>query len=194
MAPKVLFVLSSHKVLGETGRPTGWFLPELAHPYHLLVPHVTIDVASPAGGEVLLDPNNVEMFITDDIAVKFLSEEQQLWKNTIKLENVNAEDYDGIFFVCRHGAMFDISCAPIVVSLIKSLADANKLVAAVCHGSAALLDVKLSDRKLFVDGEPVTAFSNAEEDAMDLSGAMPFILETDLVKNAESLVSKLTPP
>jgi len=182
MAPKVLFVLTSQKV-GEAGRPTGWFLPEFAHPYHVLATHVTIDVASPAGGEAPLDPNSVEMFKTDDIAVKFLSEKEELWKNTIKLENVNAEDYDGIFFVGGHGPMFDIARAPIVVSLVKSLADANKLVAAVCHGSAALLDVKLSDGKLLVDGEPVTGFSNAEEDAVGFSGEMPFMLETDLVKN-----------
>ena len=80
--------------------------PEFAHPYHLLAPHVTIDVASPAGGEAPLDPSGVEMFKTDDLSVKFLSEKQELWKNTIKLENVNAEDYDGIFFVGGHGRKF----------------------------------------------------------------------------------------
>ena len=79
--------------------------------------------------------------------------------------------------------MFDIARAPIVVSLVKSFADANKLVAGVCHGSAALLDVKLSDGKLLVDGEPVAGLSNAEEEAVGLSAAMPFMLETDLVKN-----------
>jgi len=79
--------------------------------------------------------------------------------------------------------MFDIARTPTVVSLIKSFADANRLVAAVCHGSAALLDVKLSDGKLLVDGEPVTGFSNTEEDSMGLSSAMPFMLETELVKN-----------
>jgi len=79
--------------------------------------------------------------------------------------------------------MFDIARTPTAVSLIKSFADANKLVAGVCHGSAALLDVKLSDGRLLVDGEPVTGFSNAEEDEMGFSSAMPFMLETELVKN-----------
>jgi len=80
--------------------------PEFAHPYHILAPLVTIDVASPAGGEAPLDPNSVEMFKTDEIAVKFLSEKQELWKDTIKLEDVNAGEYDGIFFVGGHGRTF----------------------------------------------------------------------------------------
>ncbi|PWW71780.1 class I glutamine amidotransferase-like protein [Tuber magnatum] len=183
MAPKVLFVLTSHGVLGETGNPTGWYLPEFAHPYHVLSPHVTIVVASPAGGEAPLDPSSVERFKADDIAVKFLNEKSELWKDTIKLEGVNAGDYDGIFFVGGHGPMFDIARAPTVVSLIKAFARADKLVSAVCHGSAALLDVELSNGKLLVDGEPVTGFSNAEEDATGLSSAMPFMLETELVRN-----------
>ncbi|CUS15670.1 unnamed protein product [Tuber aestivum] len=183
MAPRVLFVLSSQKVLGDTGRPTGWYLPEFAHPYHVLSPHVTISVASPAGGEAPLDPSSVEMFKADEIAVKFLNEKSELWKDTIKLEGLKAEDYDGIFFVGGHGPMFDIARVPTVISLIRAFADADKLVGAVCHGSAALLDVELSGGKLLIDGEPVTGFSNTEEDATGLSGAMPFMLETELMRN-----------
>ncbi|KAG0633522.1 class I glutamine amidotransferase-like protein [Tuber brumale] len=183
MAPKVLFVLTSQKVLGESGKPTGWYLPEFAHPYHVLSPHTTITVASPAGGEAPLDQGSVEKFGAEDIAANFLKEKSELWKDTIKLEDVNAEDYDGIYFVGGHGPMFDLARAPTVISLVKAFADADKLVAAVCHGCAALLDVELSNGKLLVDGEPLTALSNAEEDATGLSVVMPFMLETELVKN-----------
>ncbi|KAG0137804.1 class I glutamine amidotransferase-like protein [Tuber indicum] len=183
MAPKVLFVLTSQKVLGESGKPTGWYLPEFAHPYHVLSPYITIAVASPAGGEAPLDQGSVENFGAEDIAARFLEEKSELWKDTIKLEDVNAEDYDGIYFVGGHGPMFDLARAPTVISLVKAFADADKLVAGVCHGCAALLDVELSSGKLLVDGEPLTALSNAEEDGTGLSVFMPFMLETELVKN-----------
>ncbi|PUU72397.1 hypothetical protein B9Z19DRAFT_1137751 [Tuber borchii] len=126
--------------------------PEFGQLYHLLAPHDTIDVAPSAGRDAPLNPKSVEMFKTDDISVKFLSKKREVRARSPYLGT----------------ALFDIAHAPIVVSLIKSLADANKLVAAVCRGSAAVLDVKLSNGKPLVDG---------------LSGAMPFMLETDLVKN-----------
>ncbi|RPA93360.1 class I glutamine amidotransferase-like protein [Choiromyces venosus 120613-1] len=183
MAPKVLFVLTSQKTLGASEKPTGWYLPEFAHPYHVLAPYATISVASPGGGEAPLDPGSVEMFKSDELATRFLNEKSDLWKSTIKLEGVNAADYDGIFFVGGHGPMFDIARAPTTTSLVKAFAEADKLIGAVCHGSAALLDVRLSNGKLLVDGEPVTGFSNAEEDATGLSGLIPFMLETDLMEN-----------
>lgn len=105
MAPKVLFVLSSHGQMGNTGRTTGWFLPEFAHPYYKLAPHTDIVVASPAGGEAPLDPASVEMFKGDEESQRFLQEKQALWKNTEKLETFlgRAEEFAAVFYVGGHG-------------------------------------------------------------------------------------------
>lgn len=123
--PKVLFVLTSHSKLGDTGKPTGWYLvrlfipssfnictdntqPEFAHPYEVLAPHTQITVASPAGGEAPLDPSSVEAFKEDAISTKFLKHSEALWKNTKKLDSFlgHAAEYDAIFFVGGHGRMF----------------------------------------------------------------------------------------
>ena len=103
--PRVLFVLSSHSQLGNTGKPTGWFLPELAHPYYELEKDVDIVIASPKGGAAPLDPASIEMFKSDEPSQKFLHEKEDLWKNTVKLSDFvgKAKDFDAIFYVGGHG-------------------------------------------------------------------------------------------
>ena len=102
---KVLFVLSSHDQLGSTGKQTGWYLPEFAHPYYVLAPHVEVVVASPSGGAAPLDPSSVEMFKDDEECQKFLKENQSLWKNTKKLSTFvgQANEFDAVLFVGGHG-------------------------------------------------------------------------------------------
>ena len=102
---KVLFVLSSHGQLGSSGKQTGWYLPEAAHPYYVLSPHVEVVVASPTGGEAPLDPSSVEMFKEDEECQRFLKEKETLWKNTQKLSTFigRADDFDAILYVGGHG-------------------------------------------------------------------------------------------
>jgi len=182
MAPKVLFVVTSHAQLGDTGKPTGWYLPEFAHPYDVLKDHVKITVASPKGGEAPLDPSSVEASKDDKISVNFLHKEETLWKNTEKLEKFlgHAGDYEAIFFVGGHGPMFDLATDATSHKLINEFYSHNKIVAAVCHGPAALTHVKLASGGYLLDGQPVTGFSNTEEDQVGLTSAMPFSLENAL--------------
>lgn len=108
MAPKLLFVLSSANTHTKLGKPTGWYLPEFAHPYYKLAPHFDITIASPKGGEAPLDPSSVEMFKSDEESVKFLKEEEKLWKNTSVLADFlgKSGDFEGIFYVGGHGREF----------------------------------------------------------------------------------------
>ena len=104
-APQILFVLTSESQLGNTGKPTGWYLPEFAHPYNILAPHSQVTVASPAGGEAPLDQNSVEAFKSDQQSVDFLNQKSSLWKNTRKLSTFvgRAKEFSAIFFVGGHG-------------------------------------------------------------------------------------------
>ncbi|KAM3070996.1 hypothetical protein ACMFMG_009902 [Clarireedia jacksonii] len=106
--PKVLFVLSSHPVMGDSGNPTGWYLPEFAHPYEVLSPHADIVVASPAGGAAPLDPASVDASKEDKVAMTFLKEKEPLWKTTEKLESFlgRANEFDAIFYVGGHGRKY----------------------------------------------------------------------------------------
>ncbi|MCJ1301217.1 hypothetical protein MMC08_004016 [Hypocenomyce scalaris] len=190
--PKVLFVLTSHNKMGNTGKPTGWYLPEFAHPYDVLAPHTQITIASPAGGEAPLDPSSVEATKDDKASVDFLNSKQALWKNTEKLSNFvgRAKDFDAVFFVGGHGPMFDLATDETSHQIIREFYESGRIVSAVCHGPAALVNAKLSDGSYLIDGSAVTGFSNAEEDAVGLTSAMPFKLEDQLNKSSGGLFEK----
>jgi len=180
--PKVLFVLTSVGKMSTTGKETGWYLPEMAHPYHVLEPHTEIVVASPAGGEAPLDPGSVEMFKQDEVSVNFLNTKQSVWKNTQKLSSFlgHAGEFAAIFVVGGHGPMFDLAVDETSHKLIREFYESSKVVSAVCHGPAALVNVKLSDGSYLIAKQPVTGFSNVEEDQVGLTSAMPFKLEDKL--------------
>lgn len=82
--------------------------------------------------------------------------------------------------------MFDLADSSVSQEIIKEFYETSKVVSAVCHGPAALVNVKLSDGSYLIANQKVTGFSNAEEDAMGFSGDMPFLLEAALKKNAGS--------
>jgi len=194
--PKVLFVLTSHAELGNLGKPTGWYLPEFAHPYNKLAPHTDIVVASPKGGEAPLDPSSVEASKDDEESQKFLKEKTELWKNTEKLSDFLGKtgEFAAILFVGGHGPMFDLAVDPQSHQLIREFYESNKVVSAVCHGPAALVYVKLSDGSYLIANQAVTGFTNTEEDTVQLSSAMPFMLETELQKNSGGKFEKASQP
>ena len=90
--------------------------------------------------------------------------------------------------------MFDLASDPTSIELARDFYESGKVVSAVCHGPAALVNVKLSDGSYLIAGQPVTGFSNVEEDQVGLSSAMPFLLETDLQKNSGGKFEKADEP
>ncbi|WVF65907.1 hypothetical protein IAT40_000645 [Kwoniella sp. CBS 6097] len=160
----VLFILTSADKL-LNGAPTGWYLPEAAHPYYALHNDFNIEVASTAGGEAPIDKSSVEMF-KDEESVKFLSDPQaqKLVKNTKKISEVKAEDYAAIFVVGGHGPLIDLAPSKDFAKLVQDFYAAKKPVAAVCHGPAAFATTnKPNSSESILNGVEVTVFSNAEE-------------------------------
>ncbi|BFZ17404.1 hypothetical protein BsWGS_20443 [Bradybaena similaris] len=184
MGKKVLVVLTSADNIPATGKPTGWYLPELAHPYKVLVDGgvTDIDAISPKGGKAPLDPSSLEKFKDDAACQWFLKDPkaQALVNNTKTPSQVKASDYAAVLFPGGHGPMFDLATDADIAKITAEVYDNGGVVAAVCHGPAGLVPVKLSNGNSIVKGKKVTSFSNAEEDAVDLSKYMPFMLETRL--------------
>lgn len=193
--PNVLFVLTSHNKLGNLDKPTGWYLPELAHPYHVLHNKVNITVASPKGGEAPLDPASIEA-AKDDVSVNFLKNNEDVWKTTKKLSDFTgkAKDFEAIFYVGGHGPMFDLVDDPTSQQLIREFWEADKIVSAVCHAPAVFYDVKLSDGSLLVADKEVTAFTNVEEEQVGLTKAVPFLPEDALDKASGGKFVKASEP
>ncbi|KAJ4983115.1 ThiJ/PfpI family protein [Stagonosporopsis vannaccii] len=181
--PKLLVVLTSQGILPtRDNTKTGWYLPEFAHPYNVLAQHVDIFVASPKGGEAPVDPWSVEDSKDDVQSQAFLKEQEHLWKNTEELGALlgRTNEFVGIFFVGGHGPMFDLATDSKSHALVRKFYESGQIVAAVCHGPAAIVNVKLSDGTFLVKDQTVTGFSNAEEDAYNFTSAMPFLLEDEL--------------
>jgi len=184
MTKKVLIVLTSCDKMATTGAATGWYLPELAHPYKVLkdAGFTDIDVISPKGGQSPLDPGSAEAFKDDPVCQWFLSDAtaQSMVKTTKKASQVNAKDYAAVLYPGGHGPMFDLATDAEIAAITASIYDAGGVVAAVCHGPAGLVPVRLSSGESILKGKQVTAFSNSEESAVGLTEAMPFALETKL--------------
>jgi len=178
---KVLFVLTSHGELGDTGRKTGFYLPELTHPLAVLrEAGYDFDLASPVGGEPPMDGVKRE----DPLNAAFLDAPEMMARvrETIPLDQVNLDDYVGVLFVGGHGTMWDFPGNPSVARVAAGIFEAGGVVAAVCHGPSALVDVRLSDGSYLVAGKEVATFTNEEEEAVGLSAVVPFLLESRLAE------------
>ncbi|THH13283.1 hypothetical protein EW146_g6912 [Bondarzewia mesenterica] len=189
---RILFVYTSaDKTL--LGHPTGWYLPEAAHPYYVLAPHFKIDFASPAGANPPVDPASVEMF-KDDGSVKFREDPtvKSLFANAKPLKDVNADDYAAIFYIGGHGPVIDLSSDPTNIELANKFYRSGKIVSAVCHGPAAIVGVTGADGKSIFDGKTATCFTNTEEEQVGKVKDIPFLTE-DRIKSLGGTFDKAEP-
>lgn len=176
---KALIVLTSHSRLGNTGRSTGFYLPEVAHPWRVFRDAgYTVDLVSPQGGRPPMDGVD-----PDDLQQQaFLADPQMAAKlaATLRPEQVDPSDYAIVLFAGGHGVMWDFPANPALAAIARDVYEADGVVAAVCHGPAGLVDVTLSDGGYLVAGRTVSAFTNDEETAVGLADVVPFLLQTRL--------------
>ncbi|AUD79339.1 type 1 glutamine amidotransferase domain-containing protein [Kangiella profundi] len=182
---KVLFVLTSHDQLGDTGEKTGFWLEEFASPYYRLKDAgADITLASPRGGQPPLDPKSHEPDAQTEDTKRFENDQEarnQL-ANTVRLSDVNADGYDAVFYPGGHGPLWDLHKDEHSIKLIENFIKAGKPVAAVCHAPAVLLKAKNASGEPLVKGKKVTGFSNSEESAVGLKDVVPYLLEDQLVE------------
>ena len=188
---KVVFVLTSHDELGNTGEKTGFWIEEFAAPYYELADQgFEITIASPNGGLPPIDPKSSDPSSATEDTKRFDADTalQDKLNNTIKLVNINASDYAAIFYPGGHGPLWDLVSDKNSISLIETFYTSNKPVAFVCHAPAVLKNVKVNGAFL-VNGKKVTGFTNEEEEAVGLTEIVPFLLE-DALKANGALYSK----
>ena len=175
----VLVVLTSHGQMGDTGKPTGFFLGELTHPLEVFEKAgVPVEFASIRGGEPPVDG----LDLNDEINARYWNNAEFRAKlaATKKLSEVDPQDYAGVFFSGGHGTMWDFPDDEAVQRTAREIYEAGAPVGAVCHGPAALVNVRLSDGSYLVEGKEVSAFTNSEEEKVGLTEVVPFLLATKL--------------
>lgn len=176
---KILMVLTSHDKLGDTGKKTGFWVEEFAAPYYVLADAgAEITLASPKGGQPPIDPSST----TEDAqteATKRFDKDEELQKKlslTKKLDDVEASEFDGVFFPGGHGPLWDLANSLKSISLIEEFNKQMKPMAFVCHAPGVLANVE-DHKSPLVRGKDVTGFTNSEEDAVGLSDVVPFKVE-----------------
>lgn len=184
---KILMLLTSHDTLGTTGsqgaEKTGFWLEEFAAPYYVFKDAgADITLASIKGGQPPLDPKSeLADFLTSDTE-RFNndSDAQQKLANTVAIDKVSARDFDAIFYPGGHGPLWDLTEEPLSIALIEAFNVVQKPIAAVCHAPAVFRHAMNPTGSPIVSQRKVTGFSNSEEEAVGLTGIVPFLLENEL--------------
>lgn len=186
---KILMVLTSHDRLGDTGKKTGFWLEEFAAPYYIFKDaNVDIVLASPNGGQPPLDPKSDEPDFQTEATRRFRDDvdTQAILANTLKLSGIESNNFDAVFYPGGHGPLWDLAEDRDSIALVESMYASGKPVAAVCHAPGVLRNAKAPDGNLLVKGKSVTGFSNSEEDAVQLTEIVPFLVENDLISKGAS--------
>lgn len=176
-------VLTSHSELGNTGKKTGFWIEEFAAPYYIFLDAgATVTIASPKGGQPPIDPSSDTADNQTPATIRFKVDKglQKIVSETEVLSTVDATDYDALFFPGGHGPLWDLTNDTDSIELIENFWINKKPVAAVCHAPAVLLKAKDGAGEPLVKGKNVTGFTNSEEDAVQLTAVVPFLLEDEL--------------
>jgi putative intracellular protease/amidase len=182
-SPRILMVLTSHSELGDTGKKTGFWLPELTHPYYeFKEAGYLIDVASIQGGIAPVDPKSFEE--PDHANQRFLQDAELMAKvfRTLPLSKIDPTAYQAVVFAGGSGPMWDFPNNEHVNRVAATIYESNGVLSAICHGPAALVDIKLSNGNYLVSGKKVAAFTNEEEEDLKLTHVIPFLLQDKLIE------------
>jgi putative intracellular protease/amidase len=182
---KILMILTSHSELGNTGKKTGFWVEEFASPYYVFVDAgATVTIASPLGGQSPVDPSSEAPQAQTDATKRFYKDFEAIDKvaYSLKLSEIKEADYDGVFYPGGHGPLWDLTNDVDSIKLIEDFWKNKKPIAAVCHAPSVLLNVQEANGDPFVKDKNVTGFTNSEEEAVQLTDVVPFLLEDELIK------------
>ncbi|RYF77633.1 MAG: type 1 glutamine amidotransferase domain-containing protein [Comamonadaceae bacterium] len=183
---KILMVLTSHDQLGDTGKKTGFWLEEFAAPYYVFKDAgAEVTLASPQGGQPPLDPKSDAPDAQTDATRRFKDDAQAQAQlaSTVVLSEVDAAQFDAVFYPGGHGPLWDLAYDSRSIELIEATLAAGKPLAAVCHAPGVLRGAKAEDGTPLVRGKNVTGFTNSEEAASGLTDVVPFLVENMLMSH-----------
>lgn len=191
---KILIALTSRERLGESDKPTGYWLSEVTHFYEVLEEAgYEMVFVSPEGGEAPMDPNSREE--RDSANSTYLNDSEFMdgVTDTLEPEEVDPSEYIAIYYPGGHGPMWDIATDERIADIAREIYERNGVVAAVCHGPAGLLPIELTSGEPLLSGKTVTGVSNLEEWFTRKKKYMPFLLEDALEEKAERYTKSLLP-
>lgn len=183
MSKKVVLVSTSASTLKDM--PTGLWLEEMAAPYFIFKEEgYEVTIASTKGGPIPIDATSMnEPFFTDH-SKKFMHDREAFGKfcHSTPLADIDFTkgDIDAIMFSGGHGTCVDFVDNADMKAAIETMFNSGKIVATVCHGVLSLVNCVKEDGSPLVKDKDVTGFSNGEEEAVQLTSFVPFLVEDKL--------------
>lgn len=199
---RVLSIVSNTAEL--KGFPVGFFAEEMTRAFlSFIEAGHKVDLASPAGGEVMFDTHSDPRtpdgeYVDDLISLGFIHHAKYgaLLTNTLPLSSVAVADYDAVWVAGGGGPLLTFKSDVVLHQLIADFYEAGKVVSTICHGSALLLWTRLSDGKLLADGKRWTGFTDDEEAVVNAAFGMTlndYTIESEAAKMPETSFRRLGP-
>lgn len=188
---KILIIATSHNLMANNQK-TGIWLEEIAVPYFIFKnAGALITLASPQGGKIPVDPKSESLIVSNSTIKRFQKDTDavHLLSNSSLISMQNASEFDIVFLIGGHGAMYDFYDNIFLKELLEEFNEQDKLIGAVSHGVTAFLCMRNKDESHFINKKSLTAFSNDEEKSSNLIAVVPFLLQTELIANG-ALYSK----
>lgn len=196
MGRRILHVVTNIAHYADPSKPTGLWLSELSHAWDVFEEHGHEQhLVSPAGGQVPLEPRALKWPLLDASAKAWLADPARmaLLENTATPGEVDASEFDAIYFTGGHGVMWDFPDNPGLQRITREIFERGGVVSAVCHGYCGLLNVRLPDGALLVEGRQLTGFSWTEEVLAGVASVMPYNAEAEMKKRGARYQKALLP-
>jgi len=180
---RILHVVTNVAHYDDPAHPTGLWLSELAHAWEVFEARgFEQRIASPKGGEAPLEPRSLKFPNYDRAAKAWRADPARmaLLEHTLGPDEIDAADFDAIYYTGGHATMYDFPDSDGLQRITRELWECGKIVSSVCHGYCGLLDVRLSDGSLLVEGRRLTGFSWREEVLARVDGLVPYNAEEEM--------------
>lgn len=196
MSKRILHVVTNVGHYADKTHPTGLWLSELTHAWHVFGEYgFDEDIVSPAGGLSPLEPRALKWPNIDATAKAWQADKahMELLATTAKPQDIDPDRYDAVYFTGGHGVMYDFPNADGLQNITRGIFEAGGVVSSVCHGYCGLLETRLTDGRLLVDGRRLTGYSWAEEILAGVSKIVPYNVEQRM-RNRGALYEKALLP
>lgn len=180
MTKRILNVVTNVAHYDEPEHPTGLWLSELTHAWHVFDEHgLEQTLVSPSGGKVPLEPRALKFPNYDKTAKAWRADpgKMALLENTRSPDEIDSADYDAIDFTGGHAVMYDFPDSIGLQRITREIYERGDIVASVCHGYCGLLNTTLSDGSYLIAGKKMTGFSWREEVLARVDKLVPYNAE-----------------
>lgn len=196
MAKRILHVVTNVAHYADPSEPTGLWLAELTHAYHVFAGHgYQQQIVSPRGGLSPLEPRSLKWPYADATAKSWLADQASMARlaTTARPDEIDSAEIDAIYFTGGHAVMWDFPDDVRLQRLTRDIFERGGIVSSVCHGYCGLLNTKLSDGSLLVAGRRLTGYCWAEEVLAGVAKKVPYNAEKEMKRRGALYKKALLP-